>query len=194
MIFGGIVCLAGFVGVSLGSTSAQYFRSRDGRADPFVCATGIFAAIPFTFFGLVFAKSITTLAWYLLFLAVTALSTNWAVVSDMVLSTTLPNKRAFATAIQILVSHLFGDAASPYIVGQIRDYLNLSLHDEYQAFLYALLSTLIVLAFGAISFLYCSKFFVQDVSSCKLQLGKATDLEEPTRNESSNLTDFANLS
>lgn len=193
MIFGIVVFAAGFVGVSLGSGSAQYYRAYDGRADPWVCAAGIFVAVPFTFFGLVFAKSVTWLAWILLFLAVTALSTNWAVVSDMVLSVTLPNKRAFATAIQILVSHLFGDATSPWIVGMIRDELNESLNDEYSSFLYALLSTLIVLFMGAVTFLYCSKFYVSDVDTCKAALAKTSELDEHVRNEASNLTDFATL-
>lgn len=193
MIFGGIVCAAGFVGVSAGSSSAQYFRKIDGRADPLVCAIGIFVSVPFTFFGLMFAKSITGLSWILLFLSVTALSTNWAVVSDMVLSVTLPNKRAFATSIQILVSHLFGDATSPYIVGQIRDELQPIVDDEFKAFLYALLSTLIVLTLGAVAFLYSSKFYVEDVETCKVLLNTKSDNDEPLRAEGSNLTDFAAL-
>lgn len=195
MIFGGIVCAAGFVGVSLGSASAQHFRKYDGRADPLVCAIGIFVAVPVTFFGLVFARSITTLSWLLLFLSVTALSTNWAVVSDMLLSVTHPNKRAFATAIQILVSHLFGDATSPFIIGFIRDQLNLVLEDEFKAFLYALLSTLVLLTLGAIAFLHSSRFFVRDVETLrKSLLSQVSISEEPTRSDAANLTDFAALS
>lgn len=193
MIFGGIVFAAGFVGVTLGSSSAQYFRKFDGRADPLVCAIGIFVSVPFTFFGLMFARSVTGLSWVLLFLSVTALSTNWAVVSDMVLSVTLPNKRAFATAIQILISHLFGDATSPFIVGWIRDELQPVLDDEFKAFLYALLSTLIVLTLGAFAFLYSSRFFVQDVETCNVLLNSGSDKGERIRTEASNLTDFATL-
>lgn len=189
MIFGGIVCAAGFVGVTLGSTLAQHFRKYDGRADPFVCAGGIFVAVPFTFFGLMFARSITSLSWVLLFLSVTALSTNWAVVSDMLLTVTLPNKRAFATAIQILVSHLFGDATSPFIIGYIRDSLVPVVGEEYKAFLYALLTTLIVLFFGALAFLYSAKFFVKDVETCKTTMSQKID--EMDNTDAANLTDFA---
>lgn len=196
-IFGGIVCLAGFLGVTLGSAAAQYYRKFDGRADPFVCAAGIFIAVPFTFFGLVFAKSTTWLSWVFLFLAVTALSTNWAVVSDMLLSVTLPTKRAFATAIQILLSHLFGDATSPFITGFIRDQIrgdSTAPDDDYHAFLYSLLSTLILLVFGAIAFVVCAKFFVHDVEKCKRTLTENEDKDESLPHDSANLTDFAAMS
>lgn len=195
-IFGVIICLAGFFGVTLGSTAAQYLRKYDARADPLVCAVGIVLAVPFTFFGLIFARSITGLSWTLLFFSVTALSTNWAVVSDMLLSVTLPNKRAFATAIQILVSHLFGDATSPFITGFIRDKIrgdSQDPDDDYHAFLYSLLSPLIILALGAVAFLYSSNSFVQDVETCKRQT-IAGDKSELRRSEFSDLTDFAAIS
>lgn len=188
MIFGPIVCGAGFLGVILGSSLAQYFRKYDARADPLVCAAGIFLAVPLIFLGLLLARSFTSMSWILLFLAVTALSTNWAVVSDMLLSVTLPSKRSFATAIQILVTHLLGDAASPSITGDIRDRLEKST-DEYDAFLYALLSTLIVLMFGAIAFLFSCKHYVGDVDKCNLPLNRSSRVEEPT--EAADLTNFA---
>lgn len=193
MIFGGIVCAAGFIGVILGSSLAQYFRNLDGRADPLVCAGGIFVAIPFTFYGLANARSETTISWILLFFSVTALSTNWAVVSDMLLSVTLPNKRAFATAIQILISHLFGDATSPFIVGSLKDELENYKYDEFSAFLYALLSTLVILFLGAITFLYSSRFFVQDVATCRNSLIEESERDGPARTDAANLTDFATL-
>lgn len=192
-IFGAIVFMAGFVGVTIGSTAAQYFRKYEGRADPWVCAAGIFIAVPFTFFGLVTARSVTGLSWFLLFLSVTSLSTNWAVVSDMLLSVTLPTKRAFATAMQILVSHLFGDATSPFITGFMREKIKGNSEDpdaDYYAFLYSLLAPLLILALGAVAFLYSSKFFVQDVDACKRQLLGA-DKGESRRTDSANLTDFA---
>lgn len=35
-----------------------------------------------------------------------------------------PQYRATATAFQILLSHLFGDAGSPYVVGQVRRFFS----------------------------------------------------------------------
>lgn len=195
IIFGITVCLAGLVGVTIGSSSAKFLRNYDGRADPFVCAAGVFLAIPFTYFGLTFARTSTSFSWVCLFFAVTALSTNWAVVSDMLLSVTLPTRRAFATAIQIFTSHLFGDAASPFITGFIRDVLKGSStnpDDDYTAFLYSLLSTLPFLILGAIAFLHSANFFVHDVEACKQRLARNNDKrEDSTRSEGANLTDFA---
>lgn len=192
IIFGVVVFGAGFLGVILGSSAAQYFRKYDARSDPIVCAVGVFLAVPLTFFGLVFARSYTSLSWLLLFLSVTALSTNWAVVSDMVLSITLPNKRAFATAIQILTTHLLGDAASPFIVGGLRDELKPRLDgDDYHAFLYALLSTLIILFFGALAFARSAKYYAQDVEHCRALVSQKSEGEDVLRSDGANLTDFA---
>jgi hypothetical protein len=45
---------------------------------------------------------------------------NWSITSDMVLYTVVPTRRATACAMQIMVSHLFGDATSPLIIGAVR--------------------------------------------------------------------------
>lgn len=111
----------------------------------------------------------------------------------MVLSVTLPSKRAFATAIQILITHLLGDAASPTIIGYIRDELNTSLNDDFLAFLYALLSTLIILTLGGIAFLFSAKYYERDVENCKATITGGAIGEERVRTGESNLTDFATL-
>ena len=46
---------------------------------------------------------------------------NWAIVSDITLYIVIPIRRSFASASQILVSHAFGDAVSPYLIGVIAD-------------------------------------------------------------------------
>lgn len=196
MIFGGIICAAGFVGVTLGSATAQHYRKVDMRADPFVCAAGVFVAVPLTFFGLLLANSGTLFSWILLFFAITALSTNWAVVSDMLLSVTLPNKRAFATSIQILLSHAFGDAASPFIIGFLRDELKPALNDDLRAFQYALMTTLIILTLGAVAFVHSARYYARDVEDCRKALNSNGDTSiEVASNElqhsnTANLTNF----
>ena len=52
------------------------------------------------------------------------LNCNWAIVSDITLYIVIPTRRSFASATQILVSHAFGDAISPYLIGAIADYVN----------------------------------------------------------------------
>ena len=44
--------------------------------------------------------------------------------SDITLYIVIPTRRSFASATQILVSHAFGDAISPYLIGAIADYVN----------------------------------------------------------------------
>ena len=51
------------------------------------------------------------------------LNCNWAIVSDITLYIVIPTRRSFASATQILVSHAFGDAISPYLIGAIADYV-----------------------------------------------------------------------
>ena len=49
------------------------------------------------------------------------LNANWSIVSDMTLYIVIPPRRGIASATQILVSHMFGDAGSPYLIGLISD-------------------------------------------------------------------------
>ena len=49
------------------------------------------------------------------------MNANWSIVSDMTLYIVIPPRRGIATATQILVSHMFGDAFSPYLIGALAD-------------------------------------------------------------------------
>merc|ERR1712020_505739 len=56
-----------------------------------------------------------------LFLGEVALNLNWSIVADMLLYIVTPTCRSTAEAIQILASHAFGDAGSPYLIGLVSD-------------------------------------------------------------------------
>ncbi|KHJ91637.1 hypothetical protein OESDEN_08493 [Oesophagostomum dentatum] len=56
-----------------------------------------------------------------MFVAITACCFNWAVIIDMIMAVVIPPRRNTAISWQILISHLFGDASGPYIVGMISD-------------------------------------------------------------------------
>ena len=58
-------------------------------------------------------------AFALLFLGEVALNLNWSIVADMLLYIVTPTCRSTAEAIQILASHTFGDAGSPYLIGLV---------------------------------------------------------------------------
>jgi len=56
-----------------------------------------------------------------LFLGEVALNLNWSIIADMLLYIVTPTCRGTAEAIQILASHAFGDAGSPYLIGLVSD-------------------------------------------------------------------------
>lgn len=119
LYFGAIACFGGIVGVLIGSSLSQVYRRRYPTIDPYICFMGVLLSIPFVFLTIVLARSHPTVAWICIFFGITFLSTNWSVVVDILLYVIVPNKRATAQSIQILVSHILGDASSPFIVGAV---------------------------------------------------------------------------
>lgn len=170
IIFGGITVLAGLIGVGIGSGAAHYFKNRNyKKSDPIVCAVGIFIAIPFAFGALASTswstQSIRILSWILLFFTEVFLSMNWAIVTDILLYIIIPNRRSIAQAMQISCSHLLGDAISPYIVGQISDWIakgDQSIQTKYSSLQISLYLSLLVLIPGGIAFFYCAFFIEND--------------------------------
>lgn len=113
--------VGGILGVILGSGGAQWYRKRNPRADPLLCGVGVLLSVPFAFFGLIIAHWSGALSWISIFIAITFLCINWTLAADMLLYVITPNRRSFAQAMQILVAHLLGDAASPYVVGTVSE-------------------------------------------------------------------------
>ena len=102
-----------------------------------------------------------------------------------------PNRRGTAEALQILVSHLFGDAGSPYLIGVVSEQLKTKYMKpdpycnglqnpdfsfsvglanqtrcgaaiEFFSMQYAMGVTLMVVGIGAIFFFICALFVVKD--------------------------------
>ena len=63
LIFGGIACAAGFVGVALGAELSRRYRARHGDSDALVCAFGLLASIPFLFLTLLWASKYIILSY-----------------------------------------------------------------------------------------------------------------------------------
>jgi MFS family permease len=169
LIFGGITCAAGFIGVGLGSFSASKLRSVTSKADPFVCAFGLLSSAPFLFLSLFLSRYNTTATWILIFVGETLLCLNWAIVTDILLYVVIPTRRSTAEAVQILMSHLLGDAGSPLIVGAISDAVKNSFRHEddvaeYSSMQIALYMTCFVCAIGGGFFLLTALFIERDRS------------------------------
>ncbi|XP_014679784.1 PREDICTED: protein spinster homolog 1-like, partial [Priapulus caudatus] len=168
IIFGVITCVAGVVGVAAGSQAAQLIKRTNPRADPLVCAFGLLSCSPFLFFALVASKSSGGAAWALIFIGETLLCLNWSVQADIVLYVTVPTRRSTAQAFQILISHLLGDAGSPYLIGVVSDIIARDIGNEdtiytkFHSLQYALYSTAFIAVLGGGFFLACSLYVVQD--------------------------------
>ncbi|KAJ8043375.1 Protein spinster-like 1 [Holothuria leucospilota] len=167
-IFGALTCFAGFAGVGLGTSSAQYVRQYNPRADPLVCAFGMLCGTPFLFLGIYVADSQVTVAWIFILIAETLLFLNWALIPDILLYVLIPTRRATGNAIQMLMSHLLGDALSPWIIGFISDRIRngmsapSSIHDQYYSLVYSLYIGCFVTALGGGFFLMTALFVVED--------------------------------
>eukprot|EP00088_Acartia_fossae_P070919 TRINITY_DN9614_c0_g1_i12.p1 TRINITY_DN9614_c0_g1~~TRINITY_DN9614_c0_g1_i12.p1 ORF type:complete len:587 (-),score=117.68 TRINITY_DN9614_c0_g1_i12:765-2525(-) len=119
--FGIVMTLSGLLGVPVGSYLSQILRHQVPNADPLVCGFTLLMSVPILFFGFLSADYSLPLCYTLTFTAGLLLNANWSIVSDMTLYIVIPPRRSIASATQILVSHMLGDAFSPYLVGTLAD-------------------------------------------------------------------------
>lgn len=119
MIFGSITCIAGILGVAIGWNMAKLLRKYTEKADPLICAFGMLSCSPFLFLALYLSKKYLIATWIFIFIGETLLCMNWPIVADILLYVVVPNRRSIAEAGQILMSHAFGDAGSPFLIGQV---------------------------------------------------------------------------
>ncbi|CAL1289989.1 unnamed protein product [Larinioides sclopetarius] len=169
LIFGIITCIAGIVGVIIGSSASTYLRRFNAKADPLICAYGVLASVPLIFAGVVVSEYSVISSWVLIFIGEVCLCVNWTIVADMLLYVVIPSRRSIAEAVQILVSHALGDACSPYIIGQVSDSIyassDASIH-RYLSLQYALYIPTGVLVIGAFFFFLTSLHIEKDKAKC----------------------------
>lgn len=130
-IFGVITVLTGFAGVLIGSAISRKLKDRVANADPIICAVGMLSSSPCLFIAILLASTSIPATYVFIALGELFLSLNWAIIADILLYVVVPNRRATAEALQIMVCHLFGDAGSPYLIGLISDALSQIKPDSY---------------------------------------------------------------
>lgn len=164
LIFGAITCVTGVLGVFSGVQVSRRLRSRTPRADPLVCAAGLLLSAPFLYLAIVFAQFSTVATYVFIFLGETFLSMNWAIVADILLYVVVPTRRSTAEALQIVVSHLLGDAGSPYLIGVVSDSLrkNDSFMWQFRSLQLSLLLCSFVAVVGGGFFLATALFIERD--------------------------------
>ncbi|KAH0626561.1 hypothetical protein JD844_001619 [Phrynosoma platyrhinos] len=186
LIFGIITCVTGVLGVTLGVEISRRWQRTNPRADPLVCATGLLGSAPFLFLAVVCAQSSIIATYVFIFIGETLLSLNWAIVADMLLYVVIPTRRSTAEALQILMSHLLGDAGSPYLIGLISDRIQrdrpLSYLSQFHSLEYALMVCAFVGVVGGGFFLATACFIQADRKRTELfaqgQLQESSDRED----------------
>jgi MFS family permease len=169
-LFGLAFIVAGLLGTVSGSEMSKFIGRYTKKAECYVCALSLFGAVPFIYFGLIIAHYSNCISadWPIMFLAIFMMCLNWAPVSAIVLYVVVPARRSTASAISILLSHLLGDAVSPFIVGAVSDSVIGAASDDSApaAQAYGLTNALYITAFvcvvGGGAFLYASWFVEMD--------------------------------
>lgn len=180
LVFGIVSMLAGLAGVPAGSILASRLRPRFERVDAHICAGGLLVSAPLVFFVMITAQHNTTLCYFFIFFASFFFNMTWAVVADVLLYVVVPNRRSIAEGFQLLFSHAFGDAGSPYLIGVLSDVFKNSIsteqvsknateslkavdnYTEFKGMQYALFITCFVEILGGLLFLVSAFYIVED--------------------------------
>jgi len=205
-VFGVITMVSGIIGVPLGSLASTKWRPKQPRADPLICGMGLAISSIFLCLSLFTPNVNFFLAFVLIFLGEISLNLNWSIVSDILLYVVVPTRRGSASAIQILISHLFGDAGSPYLIGLVSDSLrettvtedrfctklaaeDLNASDpeemcdatmKFYSMQYSLIINILIVFLGAIGFFITAVFIVKDKERVERYVADASsgDLKE----------------
>ncbi|XP_065278214.1 protein spinster homolog 1 isoform X3 [Emys orbicularis] len=164
LIFGLITCVTGFLGVGAGVEISKRLRRTNPRADPLVCAAGLLGSAPFLFLALVCAQGSSVATYVFIFIGETLLSLNWAIVADILLYVVVPTRRSTAESFQIVMSHLLGDAGSPYLIGVISDRIQRGRPPSYLLEFHSLQYALMLSAFAGVlggGFFLATALFIQ---------------------------------
>ncbi|XP_017684345.1 PREDICTED: protein spinster homolog 3 isoform X4 [Lepidothrix coronata] len=166
LIFGGITVGTGIVGVIAGAEAARRLRKMYKKADPLICATSMFTSSLCLYTALMLAQTSILSTFIFIAFGELFLSVNWAVVTDILLYVVTPRRQSTAIALQILLSHLLGDAGSPYLIGAISNALQARGAPSFQSSFRSIQSSFAICAFvgafGGAFFLLTSLYIEGD--------------------------------
>ncbi|XP_061211455.1 protein spinster homolog 3-like [Neopsephotus bourkii] len=166
LIFGGITIGTGMFGVIAGAEAARRLRKINSKADPLICATSMFISALCLYVALMVAKTSILSTFIFIAFGELFLSVNWAIVTDILLYVVTPRRQSTAIALQILVSHLLGDAGSPYLIGIISNAIqaknDCSSQWSFRSMQYSFIVCAFVGVFGGAFFLLTSLYIEED--------------------------------
>jgi MFS family permease len=123
-IFGAILVAAGLISTLLGGWIADRLRNRNPGA--YFLVSGLGMVIAFPLFALMLFTPFPA-AWWLIFAAIFFAFLNTGPSNTALANVSLPKVRASAFALNILVIHLFGDAAAFPTIGYIGGHTNMTI-------------------------------------------------------------------
>lgn len=185
-VFGFLTCVGGIAGVGIGSMLSEMLRNGWGpfryvqtvRSDAIICGIGAVIGVPMLYFSIHEIPYNMTVCWVLLFFCITATCFNWATNVDMLMAVVVPSRRNAANSWQILLSHLFGDASGPYIIGLISDAIRGD-DDSPAGHFHSLIESFylpnVLLIVSAALFFVAAYTFVKDQKEFQREMGVARD-------------------
>ncbi len=93
----------------------------------------------------------------------------------MLMAIIVPDKRSTANSWLIMISHLFGDASGPYVVGAMSDWLrggDQSPGAHFYSLMHAFYVPNLVLLVSGVAFLWCARTLGDDMLNFKIEMGK----------------------
>ncbi|NXX37797.1 SPNS3 protein, partial [Tricholaema leucomelas] len=165
LIFGGITIGTGILGVITGAEAARRLRKINNKADPLICATSMFVSALCLYIALMVAQTNIIATFLFIALGELFLSVNWAVVTDILLYVVTPRRQSTAIALQILVSHLLGDAGSPYLLGTISSAIQAKHPHSVQWSFWSMQYSFILCAFLGVcggGFFFLTSFYIEE--------------------------------
>jgi MFS transporter, Spinster family, sphingosine-1-phosphate transporter len=191
LTFGIMTCLGGLLGITISILLTPKLREFSKQADPFLCAIGAFLAVPLLFLSVLLPRLVNlTLFWTIIMLSITSMCLCWTVVADILLYVVHPTRRSIASALNILICHLLGDAISPYIIGAISDALRDGLPNLYVHRFNSLQTALYTAPFFAALSLACYLFaaiYIEDDKKLIEKIIKEQQQQQNEINKNSNL-------
>jgi MFS family permease len=115
--FGAVIVVAGLTATLLGGWLGDRLKPRMPGSYFIISGIGMVLGFPLT---LAFMWTPFPLAWGFIFLAAFCLFFNTGPTNTILANVTHPSIRASAFALNILVIHLFGDAASPFLMPLVK--------------------------------------------------------------------------
>ncbi|CAP25773.1 Protein CBG05238 [Caenorhabditis briggsae] len=181
IIFGLLTTAGGIIGVLLGNIIAQCFLygwlgqwSKTKRGHLIAAGLGAMIATPCLLALFTLGHKSEILTWVLVGISCTGLCFNWSLNVEVFNQVVAPERRSTAFSYVTLVSHLFGDASGPYIIGAISDSIKSGHVDspewDYKSLAYASLLAPFMMAASTLLYLLAAILFKRDAANLERQM------------------------